>query len=259
MKEIREREAGQRFVLNAHTLAINAVAFSPDAKMIATGSMDETIKIWDVETRALLHELKHHSGPVNSVCFSPDGTTIASGSADSTGRLFNLDSGEEFSFSHEGSVNSVVFSPDGRLFLSGSSDRTVRVWAAENASFQQEFKGHVKSVKTVTFGLDTDTCFSGGDDWAVRMWNLDSGELARDPIRCDNVAINSVAFSADGKKVVSGSVGRAVKVWYAGPESLSLLKELAGHEKAVTFVAFSLDGETIASASLDGTIRLWDL
>ena len=107
---------------------VTSASFSPDGNKIATGSRDNTVQLWDVDTGAEIRILTGHTGWVNSVSFSPDGNTIASGSRDNTVRLWDVDTGAVIhALRHTDDVNSVSFSPNGNTIASGSRD-TVRLW-----------------------------------------------------------------------------------------------------------------------------------
>jgi len=106
------------------------VAYSPDGKSLASGSSDNTVRLWDVATGNELRRLEGHADWVWSVAFSPDGKSLASGSSDNTVRLWDVAAGKELRRleGHAASVLSVAFSPDGKSLASGSYDKTVRLW-----------------------------------------------------------------------------------------------------------------------------------
>ena len=108
---------------------ITSISFSPNGRMLASGSYDRSIKLWSLDGRELVTFSAVHSGGVNSVSFSSDGQMLASGSYDRTVKLWSLDGRElQVFFDHSEAVNSVSFSPNGRMLASGSSDGTVRLW-----------------------------------------------------------------------------------------------------------------------------------
>ena len=122
--------AGQVTTLTGHTSGINAAAFSPDGRTLATGSTDTTIRLWDLATGQTTITVNPHGGYVVAVAFSPDGHTLASASTDNTVRLWNAATGQATAtlFGHTGFVTSVAFSPDGHTLATGSWDGTVRLW-----------------------------------------------------------------------------------------------------------------------------------
>ena len=121
--EIREAEnLGLEQLLVGHTRAVYAVAFSADGKTLASGSWDQTIKLWDAAAGTVLRTLSGHTGGVCSVAFSADGKTLASGSEDGTIKLWDAATGTLLRTvsGHTSGVSSVTFSPDGKTLASGS-------------------------------------------------------------------------------------------------------------------------------------------
>ena len=116
--------------LSGHTALVCSVTFSPDGRLLASGSWDETIKLWEVATGRAIRTLSGHTDYVHSVAFSPDGKLLASGSYGKTITLWDVATGNTVRtlFSHAAEVYSVTFSPDGKLLASSSADHTIKLW-----------------------------------------------------------------------------------------------------------------------------------
>jgi WD40 repeat protein len=240
-----------------HTNWVTSVAFSPDGKRIASGSGDDSVKVWNATSGEVSLTLKGHTNHVTSVAFSPDGKRIASGSWDDTVKVWNATSGEASLTlkGHTGIVTSVAFSPDSKRIASGSEDKTVKVWDATSGEVSLTLKGHTNLVEGVAFSPDGKRIASGSLDHTIKVWDAASGEMSL-TLKGHTDWVKSVAFSPDGHRIASGSPDQTVKVWDAasGQEILTL----KGHTFAVSSVAFSPDGKRIASGSGDKTVKVWD-
>ncbi|MDJ0898785.1 MAG: hypothetical protein QNJ55_08230, partial [Xenococcus sp. MO_188.B8] len=144
----------------------------PDGTILASGSFDRTIKLWNVETGQEIRTLQGHDGSVWSVSFSPDGTILASGSSDDTIKLWNVETGQEIRTlqRHDGSVFSVSFSPDGTILASGSFDRTIKLWNVETGQEIRTLQGHDSNVYSVSFSPDGTILASGSFDRTIKLW-----------------------------------------------------------------------------------------
>jgi len=255
----------QKAVLRGHENHVTSVSHSPDGSQIASGSWDNTVRVWDARSGAELAALRGHEGWVTSVSYSPDGARIASGSDDKTVRVWDARSGAELAVlrGHEREVESVSYSPDGARIASGSGasyghmDNTVRVWDARSGAELAVLRGHESQVTSVSYSPDGARIASGSEDNTVRVWNACSGAgLAA--LRGHEGEVRSVSYSPDGARIASGSDDHTVRVWDAcsGAE----LAVLRGHEREVESVSYSPDGARIASGGgmFDHTVRVWD-
>jgi WD40 repeat protein len=259
-------------VINGHSMAVASVAYSPDGTTIASGSWDETIRLWDAETgEAKLggKVLKGHTGNVNSVAFSPDGRTIVSGSYDKTIRLWDAETGDakwdgRALTGHTDFVFTVAVSNDGRMIASGSWDKTIRLWDAETGESMLDgraLEGHTEVVNAVAMSPDCQTIASGSGDNTIHLWDVETGEakLNGRAIEGHTGFVTSVAFSPDGRTIASGSEDRTIRLWDVETGEAKLDgRPLDGHTNGVFAVVFSPDGLTVVSGSSDATIRLWD-
>ncbi len=240
--------------LSGHTHAIFSVLFSPNGKVVASGSDDNTMRLWDVAAGKTLSTLSYASSIV-SMAFSPDGTTIASGLDDGNVLLSDVATGKPITTlqGHTDDVRSVAFSPDGSTLASGSYDNTVKLWNIFSGKTISTLVGHTKGVTSVLFAPDGKVLASRSWDNTVRLWDTVAGtRLATLP---HPNTVSSVSFSADGSTLASGSSDGNVRLWVVATGEH--IHTLEGHSGAVSSVLFSPDGTTLASGSYDNTVRIW--
>ena len=249
----------QSNVLGRHATWVRSVAFSPDGKLLASGSWDTTIGLWNVETGREIRVLTGHTRGVESVAFSPDGKLLASGSWDNTIGLWNVETGREIRVltGHTRGVESVAFSPDGKLLASGSWDTTIGLWNVETGREIRVLTGHTRGVNSVAFSPDGRLLASGSDDKTIRLWNVETGTGIGVLSKRHTRTVYSVAFSPDGRLLASGYDDHTIRLWNV--ETGREIGVLTGHTARVNSVAFSPDGRLLASGSDDKTIRLWNV
>jgi WD40 repeat protein len=247
-----------------------SVAISPDGQTLASGTRDNTIKLWQLSTGRELRTLKGHSGwwlaGVFSVAISPDGQTLASGSADKTIKLWQVSTGQELRTlkDHNRAVSSVAFSPDGQTIASGSTDKTIKLWQVSTGREISTLKGHTSAIRSVAISPDGQTIASGSTDKTIKLWQASTGQEIS-TLTGHTAPVNAVAFSPDGQTIASGSSTQSsgipdgvIKLWQVstGREIFTLT---ANDSFCVIAVAISPDGQTIASGNADKTIKLWQL
>ncbi len=237
---------------------VNSIAFSPDGRLLASGSGDGTVQLWRVESGELVRTLKGHTSSVWSVAFSPDGRLLASGSGNGIVRLWRVGTGKEVQTleGHTGKVYSVAFSSGGLLLASGSEDKMVRMWDVESGKLVRVLGGHMDSVYSVSFSPDDRLLASGSGDGTVRLWEVENGELMR-LLMGHTDSVWSVAFSPDGVLLASGSEDNTIWLWEV--ETGRLVQKLEELTAWVGSIAFSPDGRLLASGSGDGTVQLWEV
>jgi WD40 repeat protein len=231
ISDTREGISSQHLrTLAGHTGWVNSVAFSPASPggaLLASGSDDNTVRLWRVSDGQHLRTLEVYTASVYGVAFSPDGTLLAAGADDGTVRLWRTSytlagTGGQHSRTltgHTRPVLSVAFSPDGTLLASGSRDDTVRLWRVADGQHLRTLAGHTGWVSSVAFSPDGTLLASGSRDDTVRLWRVSDGQhLCTLAGHKDNVY--SVAFSPDGALLASASGDRTVRLWGLDAENL---------------------------------------
>ncbi|HEY9830275.1 MAG TPA: NB-ARC domain-containing protein [Stenomitos sp.] len=273
-----------RRVLQGHTSWISSVAFSPVSKAVATlgtsdcllasGSEDQSVRVWETRTNLCLKTIQGHSNGVWSVAFNAQGTTLASGSQDGVIRLWHSKTGKLIRGfpAHKSWIWSVTFSPNpptsliksgereaiglGGILASGSEDRTIKLWDILSGQHLNTLTGHKDAVFSVLFSPDGQTLCSGSLDGTIKLWDILTGEC-RKTLQGHRGGIWSISLSADGKLLASGSQDQTLKLWDV--DTGCCIQTLQGHQSWIRACAISPNRQVLVSGSADGTIKLWQV
>ncbi|THA40437.1 helix-turn-helix domain-containing protein [Streptomyces sp. A1547] len=241
--------------LDGHSGPVNAVAFAPGNRLLATGGSDGKVLLRRVADRRTTVTLTV-PGRVRAVAFSPDGRALAATSTDGPVRLWDTDGHERAVLpAQTADARALAFAPDGHTLAVAGADGTVGLWDPAGGG-AAALPGHTGRVNALAYAPDGRTLVSAGADQTVRLW---------DPVAARQLAVLEghtgevlgVAFAPDGRTVASGGVDRTVRLWdVAGGRTAATL---TGHNDDINAVAYTPDGAMVVSASGDGTTRLWDV
>jgi WD40 repeat protein len=251
-------------VLKGHTDVVTALAYHPRRHLLASASLDRTIRLWNLDKADEVRVLQGHTGPVRSLAFSPDGTLLASG-GDRTVRLWHYDADPtdqgravRVLKGHTGEVTAVAFAPDGTRLASGSRDRSIRFWNVADGKETTVLRGHKSEVLCLAFSPRGELLASGGgqdrQEGEVRTWEVHSGKplFLRYGL---SPRILSLAYARDGKLAVAGSDG-VIRIW--DEDLAGEAHTFRGDPQMVDAVAFSPDGQLLVSAGGSGRVSLWN-
>jgi len=195
--------------------AVWCVAFSPDGKLLMTGT-DLKARLWEIAGARARFESPAPDQPVFAVAFDPDGKRVASGGQDQRIRLWNSATGalEKTLEGHAHFVRCLAFRPDGKQLASGSHDRTVALWDADQDKPVRVLTGHEDIVNAVAYSADGKTLASASADRTIRLWDTDTGREIL-ILREHTKGVTTVAFQPDGRWLASGSEDGTVRLWGA--------------------------------------------
>jgi WD40 repeat protein/transcriptional regulator with XRE-family HTH domain len=242
--------------LSGHAHWVAGLAFAPDG-VLASGSYDGTVKLWDTTSGSCLQTFSGHSDRVIRVVWSPDGHTLASCSVDHTIRLWDDEEGRSRMVlqGHTAVVSNLAFTPDSRTLLSGSNDGTVRVWDVESGQCLRIIGGYAAPLVDIDWSPDGTQLASGGADTLVTLWEGVSMTSPR-VLHGHRDIVQGVAWSPDGRLLACGSYLRGVQVW----DMTTRTRSWVGYTEPTLIhrVAWSPDGTQLVGGGDDGSVYVWD-
>ena len=256
-------------VLTGHSGSIYGASFSPNGRLLATGSDDRTVRLWDVgdldHPRALGEALHGPEDRVLSVEFSPDGRLLAAGSRDGSVWLWDVSNAQRPTLlaepmrEAEGAAQAVAFGPDGLLAVADAA-QAAHLWRLETADGAPTHVARIpvpSRVNAIAFAPDAPVLATGSNDGLLRMWSVSNPSrpvMVAEPLEVSENWINAMSFAEEGQTVAIASSSNNVHVW-----DLRRRQELLvlPHPEPTTAVAFRGGDQRLITNSADGVARLW--
>ncbi len=246
--------------------AIKTISISPHLLMVATGSEDTTIRLWNIDTGAEIGLLTGHQKSVETIAFHPHQSGLLfSGDRAGQIRLWQVDKLTELISinSQQSKVNCLAISPDGRLMISGGSDKTIKIWLlglTDERSIDNlaTFKAHQLAVNGVAFNpIEGEVSFASvSSDRRVILWEMESA-TPLSIFTAHTQAVKTLAFSPDGKLLATAGDDGLILIW--DMDCRKLVQTLSAHRWTISSLSFLANGNTLISASWDGNIKFWQV
>ena len=243
-----------------HTSRTNSAIFSPNGKLVLTGGMDNTARLWDVQTGKELQVFKNRSGIVNSVAFSRDGKYAVSANSKGSFDIFDignsLDLGEYYFLPiHSSGINTVEFSSNSEYILSASDDYCSNIYRVSTGERIQKLNLNSTFIKSAVFSANGKFALVCGWDSLAYIFDINSGQEFQKLVGHLS-DINSAVFNPEGNLALTSSVDHTARVFdvYTGKEIL----KLEGNNGVVYTAFFSADGNQILTSCADGIARLFN-
>ena len=262
--------------LKGHRSNVSSVDFSPDSKILATGSRDHTVRLWDMHTGQTIRILEGHTDLVYGPVYSPDGSVLATRSRDDTLRLWNASTGKNIKTILRGSEGmNFMFSPDSTTFAVGNSNGTVGLFDAQTGEKIKTLRGNTDYIYTVLYSPNGNKILTKSRDGTVVLWNAHT----KKEINTLNIRDKAIAamYSPDGTPLAISVNREKLSLWdvttaqllktFDGPKTRYLPKRYRGKRsyfgvmppEQVRRVSFSPNGETIAADRHNETVQLWNI
>ena len=233
-KEIQIRDSKtntSKYILKGHGDNISCLVYSPDDKIIASGSHDQTVRLWDVETGKQIRMLRGHQDNITFLSFSPDGSTLISISRDMTINFWDITSGElKLPFAIQGVISDKIetkekikrtfFSPDRSILITAGESRTIHLWDSTTGKLKQTFSdknedkketGYISGVEDILFSPDGKSILSLVKGYEIRMWDIATGKRRR--FTGNTGYVSDATFSPDGKTLATADYPGGIRIW----------------------------------------------
>jgi len=241
-------------ILEGHTEKITALAISPDNTLIASGSDDNSIRIWKIATGEIVTTLTKHKSSITQLSFTSDSLTLVSASQDKTVKIWPLKNiRKAITLLRTDTI--FALSNDGKLLATTNPYYKVLLYKVADGKEMLSEEGHTGKINDLCFSTNNKYLATGSQDKTVKIWRIPEGQLLR-TIESHSAPITTVTFSPDNQLLLSGSADRSVKIQYLQDK---IEVNLSGHIEGIVGIAVTPDNERVITTSENGTIKVWQL
>jgi WD40 repeat protein len=233
---------------------VKSAVFSQDERLLATAASDGTVRVWEVEGRRQLAQMKHEG--LTAFAFSSGGAYLVTADDGKGIQIWSVDGGQRVGlWAREDLGKPVGFSPDGRYLATLSEDHTVRLRETSGGREAASMK-HEDDVDHIVFSRDGEYVATVSTfEKTARVWRAADGRLVGRPLIHGDL-FDIIVFSHDGRYAATAGQDKIIRVW-----EVKVGREVArlSHDDRVTSVSFSPDGQYLAAGGADGMARIWRL
>jgi WD40 repeat protein len=236
---------------------VTALAFGPQAQVLATGHDDGVVRIWDQASRRLQFEFPGPKRPISAVAFNPAGTCLASAGEDRVICLWDAQAGGLIGTlnGHTDRIQALAWHPKARRLVSGGWDTTARVWDTESFQPIILLNGHADQVTALAFSPDGSLLACADSAFDIHIWDSAASKILR-TLKAHEEEIRCLAFSPDGFRLASAGADRLIHLWDA--RQGRLLSGKGDRSLHPTHLTISPDGSRLASTCGGAGLRIWD-
>jgi len=234
------------------TAPVLALAALPT--LVAAGTADHRLFLWNGADGKLLTQALAHQGPVSGAALHPQGTQLLTGGGDGLLKLWALPAVPARALPHPDAVAAAALAADNKRVVTGGADKIVRTWTLANNQVERQFPGHTGVVTAVALSPNAAGLVSGGDDATIRVWNQTNGQQA-DLIGAHAGPVTALAFHPNSAQLLSASEDGTLKLWQFPP----VAPKSFAHPDAVTSAVLSPDGAKLLTGANDKQARIWNL